>query len=77
MGDPDPELVERGRRASARLTVAADRGDELRAALAAELELRDRALIETIDEGWLSVRRAAAAARLSTTGVLHVLERAG
>lgn len=75
--DDGADLHERESLAERRIAAAAERVREADALLRAELELRDRAIVEALDAGALSIRRAARAAGLTKTGVHHVMARAG
>jgi hypothetical protein len=72
-----PAELERMSRAEVRISAAATRARALRDALDDELSTRDDAILEAIDSGALSERRAARAAGLSNSGLRDVIARAG
>lgn len=72
-----PTVAERVSRAEAAIAEAAQRVRDLKAAYLDELERRDALIVEHIDAGTVSERRAAKVAGLSFSGLLHALARSG
>lgn len=71
------DLERRDTVAEERVRAAAARLADAQQLYSAELEHRDRAIVDAIDAGELTVRQAARAAGLSPSGVSHIVARAG
>jgi len=70
--------LERRSRAEERIAEAARRTREARELYDSELAIRDRAIVEELDAGNISTRRAARAAGFrSVSGVTHLVARSG